>query len=152
MSKSWLHSTHSSASSSSLSSSSPSSIVKILKSLVNNKHRHRSQPTKKRENFKSIIEKVDVKIIKILAEIALNIHKRRLGVSKLLKKGLQHFNDLLVKFGCCYNSHNRTRSDIEKNRKVLLEHKSSRGSGLLQFVRFLIRAAYKILPEIAAKI
>ena len=122
------------------------SIIRILKNLKN---------CKAEKNFKSVIEKVDAKVIKVLAEIALNIHKRRLGLSKSIKKGLLHFNDLLHKFGCCYSSSSSsssTRGDIEKNRQVLLGHKSTRGSGLLRFVRFLIRAAFKILPQIVAKI
>ena len=118
------------------------SIIRILKNLKN---------CKAEKNFKSVIEKVDAKVIKVLAEIALNIHKRRLGLSKSIKKGLLQFNDLLHKFGCCYSS-SSSRGDIEKNRQVLLGHKSTRGSGLLRFVRFLIRAAFKILPQIVAKI
>ena len=121
------------------------SIIRILKNLKN---------CKAEKNFKSVIEKVDAKVIKVLAEIALNIHKRRLGLSKSIKKGLLQFNDLLHKFGCCYSSSSSSssRGDIEKNRQVLLGHKSTRGSGLLRFVRFLIRAAFKILPQIVAKI
>ena len=118
-----------------------SKILKILKGIKSGKF------TRKLRQF---IQSVDVQVIRVLAEIALNIHRRRLGISSSIKSGLQQFNDLLHKFGCSYRT--KSDSEIERNRDILLNHNSTIGSGLVRFLRFLIQAAFKILPQIIANI
>ena len=96
--------------------------------------------------LRSLINSVDSSVIRVLAEVALNIHKRSLGIANLVKKGLQKFNDLLHKFGCSYKK--QKKSDIEQNRNILLNHPLSKGSGLGLFLRYLIKASSRIISLI----
>ena len=103
---------------------------------------------KKVKNVRQFIKSADSIIIRVLAEIALNIHRRRIGLTKLVRKGLLQFDSLLHEFGCRYSGHDR----LEQNRKVLLNHSSSRGVGLGCFLQFLIKASIHILPQIVGSI
>ena len=94
--------------------------------------------------IRSLIAKAESTVIRILAEIALNIHKRSLGIPNYIKRGLQKFNDLLHKFGCSYGA----PRNIEKNREILLKHPLSKGKGLGLFIKFLVKASSKLLSKI----
>ena len=101
------------------------------------------------KNVRNTIRKADASVIRVLAEIALNIHKHRLGVTSAIRKGLLKFDSLLHEFG---NRYQGGSNRLERNRQVLLGHHSAQGSGLGRFIRFLIKAALNILPQIVASV